>query len=510
MPPFVTRDNTTPRSIARTAGRLTGWLTRWSRGAVLSGSLCLVIVAGCTPAENLALSQRIHGPDKLVVSRNENIRIVDQFGGAYDDPPLQQYANDIGRELHRINELWGDPPHIFILNSPVVTLMSTPGNQIFISRGLLSLLNSEAELASLIAMEMAQISSGASGRRWTNSQRTLGAAVLDELVPGTDLARLIAYADAPYLTGYSMRNSARADRRAVRYLVKAGYDPAAMIDIVRTIQVDSALGARVIETIGGVDPFHFQNLHPRSTSTVAAEISRSIPLPSTATRLGRSDYLNLINGMAIGDDPRLGFVRGRRYINSYDGLSLTVPVGFRLLSGQGIVTARGPAGSLIVADITPPSPGVPLEYYLNTVFLRGVKSRPSEAVSVGGMRGLITRARMPSSLGYVELHIGLVQLDNDRLMRVVLLTPSATSETVAFSMREMIEGIHIPREEEIQDLDAYRLVVRDAGNSASIEQIASTLPYGNLNIERFMLMNGLLPGDRLIPGQKIKFVESIR
>ena len=75
--------------------------------------------------------------------------------------------------------------------------MSTPGNQIFISRGLLSLLNSEAELASLIAMEMAQISSGASGRRWTNSQRTLGAAVLDELVPGTDLARLIAYADAP-------------------------------------------------------------------------------------------------------------------------------------------------------------------------------------------------------------------------------------------------------------------------------------------------------------------------
>ena len=178
----------------------------------------------------------------------------------------------------------------------------------------------------------------------------------------------------PYLIGYSMRNSAKADRRAVRYLVRAGYDPAAMIDIVRTIQVDSALGARVIETIGGVDPFHFQNLHPRSTSTVAAEISRSVPLPSTATRLGRSDYLNLINGMAIGDDPRLGLRGvGGRYINSYDGLSLTVPVGFRLLSGQGIVTARGPAGSLIVADITPPSPGVPLEYYLATVFLRGVK-----------------------------------------------------------------------------------------------------------------------------------------
>ena len=89
MPPFVTRDNAAPGRVARTRWLIAyGWLTHRLHGAALVGLLCLVVVAGCTPAENLALSQRIHGPDKLVVSRNENTRIVDQFGGAYGRSPL--------------------------------------------------------------------------------------------------------------------------------------------------------------------------------------------------------------------------------------------------------------------------------------------------------------------------------------------------------------------------------------------------------------------------------------
>ena len=79
-------------------------------------------------------------------------------------------------------------------------------------------------------------------------------------------------------------------------------------------------------------------------------------------------------------------------------------------------------------------------------------------ISVGGMRGFdysILDAVQPG-LCRVACPVWS-NWDNNRLMRVVLLTPSSTSETMAFSMREMMEGIHIPREEEIQDLDAYRV-----------------------------------------------------
>ena len=82
------------------------------------------------------------------------------YGGAVPSPDLQRYVTDLGRALTRAARRDDLPWRFDVVNSPEVVAFALPGGQVIVTRGLLALLHDEAQLAAVLAHEIAHVSAG--------------------------------------------------------------------------------------------------------------------------------------------------------------------------------------------------------------------------------------------------------------------------------------------------------------------------------------------------------------
>ena len=77
--------------------------------------------------------------------------------GIYDDAALQQYVSDIGLRLARTSDRPNIPWHFAVVDQPAVNAFALPGGYIYITRGILPLLDNEAELAGVLGHEIGHV-----------------------------------------------------------------------------------------------------------------------------------------------------------------------------------------------------------------------------------------------------------------------------------------------------------------------------------------------------------------
>ena len=445
--------------------------------------------AGCTIPEQRKIREMIAGPKASVIAPAMRVRISKEFGGIYDDPALHQYLNAIGDRVRRGAGFERREVRILILNTPRVNLFSGPDDRIYVTRGLLPLVNSEAEMAGLLAMEMAHLFKGHSRslyRRLNSSTEQ----VLNKIAPGSNLAALAQFVDAPYLRSYDKTQSVKADSAAVGYLARAGYNPQALISMGQTIIADSWGSTRMIEQIGGADPFDFRTRHPRSLVAIADAIARTDPKQLTmAIDIGRSAYLSNIQGLLVDDDHGLGTVEGNFFRHQEGGFRFSVPPGFLISAGSGVVTARGPEQAMIIFDIAPPPQVFNLMIHLRDDLARGLALREIEHIRVNGMDGAAAWTLIDTREGRVRVQLAVLLMDKTRLARFMFIMPPGTISALGremsnslFSLRNLDDG---------DSLQPHILRVIQLQQNDTIERLAADMPYGSSNINRFRLINAI-------------------
>ena len=169
--------------------------------------------------------------DEVKIGREQNLQLLEAFGGVYDDPALAAYVTRIGNTLASKAER-SDITYTFtVLNSPIVNALALPGGYIYISRGLLALAGNEAELAGVLGHEIGHVTARHHAQR-QSSQRAAGAASLGVAIlgaiAGVPLAGPTQMLAASFLAGYTRDQEYEADLLGIRYMNAAGYDPRAM------------------------------------------------------------------------------------------------------------------------------------------------------------------------------------------------------------------------------------------------------------------------------------------
>ena len=171
---------------------------------------------------------------------NENYAYMQQAGGGeYDvDPELTAYVQGIGKRLAAVSDR-PLPYEFVVLNSSVPNAWALPGGKIAINRGLLTELDSEAELAAVLGHEIVHAAARHSARQMERGM-LLQAAVLGTAIMSSDsdyanLAVGGASVGAQLISqSYGRSAELEADYYGMQYMSRAGYDPQGAVSLQQT------------------------------------------------------------------------------------------------------------------------------------------------------------------------------------------------------------------------------------------------------------------------------------
>lgn len=277
---------------------------------------------------------------------------VEEQVGHYYDPALTAYVDTVGKRLIAAGEATPYTFRFAITDQAEPNAFAAPGGYIYISRGLLAQLNSEAELAGILAHEISHVS-----RRHHTKQlgKQVGAGLFK--LPGAavgvvneDLGRMINapidMAGQVVLAGYSRSQESEADRYGMRLSAAAGYDPAALADALDGIE-------RTVEVLtGGKHEASFFDTHPTTPTRVVDIEQQSAALawravPPLADRAG---LYRRLDGLWWGEpNPQQGIFHGQQFLSSDLDLSITFPPGWKTINTPRFVGAAQPEGGAFVA-----------------------------------------------------------------------------------------------------------------------------------------------------------------
>ena len=142
-------------------------------GVLLTVFLGFAPLLGC--AQNQATGRNqftafVSAADEQRIGRDEHPKVLEQFGGEYANPRVKAYVQRIGERLAQRSELAGRPFVFTVLNSDVSNAFALPGGYIYITRGLMSLMGSEAELASVLGHEIGHVTARHTAERLSRGQ----------------------------------------------------------------------------------------------------------------------------------------------------------------------------------------------------------------------------------------------------------------------------------------------------------------------------------------------------
>ena len=256
---------------------------------------------------------------ELQIGREGHAAIVAEYG-LYGDSTLAAYVDSVGQSLARVSHMPELKWTFTLLDDPVVNAFAMPGGYIYITRGILAHLNSEAQLAGVLGHEIGHVTARHSAQRLTQ-QQLAGAGLLLASALSKEFARYGEAAQTALglmMLKYGRDDENQSDELGVGYAAKAGYDP-------REIPGTYHMLKRVGESAGQRLPA-FLSTHPdpgdrenrtRALATAAVE-------GKTGLKVAGRPYLQRLDRMVYGRDPRQGYFEGERYYHPQLAFTLAI------------------------------------------------------------------------------------------------------------------------------------------------------------------------------------------
>src|SRR5688500_990233 len=288
-------------------------MTRRTVLALPSLLLGAALVAG--PVASCARNP-VTGKNELsLVSEGQEIEMgrqasqeVAQSIGFVEDPELQAYVAGIGKRMAAKSERPHLPWEFHVVNDAAVNAFAIPGGFIYVTRGLLAHMNTEAELASVLGHEIGHVTARHSVQQISKAQlATLGLGLGSIL--SSDVAQFAGIASqglGVLFLKYGRDAETQADQLGFKYALGLNYDVREMANVFQTLNRASQVGG------GGGRLPEWLSTHPNPENRVAQTEERldTLQVSLANTTVGRSEYLRQIDGITFGEDPRQGFFQG--------------------------------------------------------------------------------------------------------------------------------------------------------------------------------------------------------
>ena len=485
----------------RRSGRR-AWLRRAAVGALaLLVSSCASVEPAPGPVASLAPSAAPQTTGGGAVN-TERKRLIESFGGEYGAPAAERFLNDTLARLAPASETPSEPYRVTILDSPVVNAFALPTGDIFVTRGLLALANDGAEVAAVMAHEIAHVTAHHAAQR-AELEKTaalftrVSSQVLDRPQEGQEVEARMKLS----LAHFSRQQEFEADKIGIGVIAKAGYDPLAASRFLASLERWSALRASLIG-LGAADKPDMLATHPSTPERIAQAIAEAHQVAAPGVgETAREAYLTAIDGIAYGDDPSQGLVRGIRFLHPKLGFAFAAPEGFVLENQAAALIGVGEGGAQALRlDSIAVSESTTLESALASGWIDGVKTNSIETITDGDLP-MATAVAQGEQWSF---RLGAVRLGG-RIYRLIFAAHSLTPAVDA-RFRAAIRSFHRLKPEEMAEARELRLQVVQAQPGDSAETLARRMPFEDKGLAQFLVLNGFERAAPLTPGERYKVV----
>lgn len=490
-------------------------MVRISRKALAFGAATLAL-GGCMTAGDAKIpsSATPITPAEAKQGAEYHPQLLAEFGGAMSGTHAA-YVEQVGKNI-AVQSGLGNARESFtvsLLNSPVNNAFAIPGGYIYTTRQLVTLMNSEAELAAVLGHEVGHVAARHSQRRQQaatkNTLLGIGGAILSGLLLGDSglgqtLSRGFLQGSQLLTLRFSRKQELEADGLGIEYLGRAGYDRRAMGTVLASLAAQNALDARLSGQNASVP--EWASTHPDPASRVQNALARAGTAPAASASVSNRDtFLTRIDGLRYGDDPAQGVIEGSTFIHPVLRLAFTAPAGFYMVNGTRAVSIQGQAGK---AQMTTAAYNGNLESYVRAAFTAAggqnanLAPQTIERTTINGLPAAIGTARVNNGNSQVDLVVVAYEFARDSAFHFITIAPAGRAGTfnaMYQSMRRISAaeaGAVVPR----------KLQVVTVARGDTVANLARRMAYDSAQEERFRVLNALSGTATVTPGQKVKLV----
>lgn len=468
-------------------------------------AVLFAFMAGC--ATNPATGERqislVSSGQELEMGRQADPAIIAEYG-LYQDRDLASYVDSIGQSLGRNSHLPNLRWHFRLLDSPVVNAFALPGGYIYVTRGIVAHLNSEAQLAGVLGHEIGHVTARHSAQQVTNQQLAQVGLIASMIAfkGAREYGGLAAQGLGLLFLKYSRDHENQADELGVQYSVKSRYDP-------RQIPPTYDILKRIGERSGSSLPT-FLSTHPDpgNREVRTRELAEASISGTGANLVVRTnEYRNRIDGIVYGDDPRQGYFENDRFYHPELKIQLIFPSGWQTQNTPSAVFAqneqlaavmRMTMGSSTNRSLTPSE-------YVDSLRARGeivsASGRSEQFRDFPAWTGTVV---IQTQEGQANVVAGFVRIAPGQFLELIGQSRGGAANDAIMSS---IRSVAALTDQDKLNVTPDRVVVKRAPRTGAFSELWAQMGSMAIGVEEGAILNGIRASTTIQSGTPIKTVQ---
>src|SRR4051812_43107436 len=473
-------------------------MTRSVRAAVASA-----ILLGCVrnPATG-KLQLDLLSESQEVEMGKQAAQEVQQTMGTVKDPKLEAYVTRLGQSLAKQTTRPNLPWQFHVVEDASVNAFALPGGPVFVTRGILATLNSEAELAGVMGHECGHVAARHSATQMSKAQiAQIGLGLGSVLSPTVASVGQVAGAGLQVMfLKFSRDDESQADKLGLAYMANDGYDARSMLEVFKTLD-------RVSKLAGGGKLPQWLETHPDPENRLGATQQRlkEIKHDFAGAKVNREEYLRAIDGIVYGEDPRQGFFKGQLFLHPELKFQVQFPEGWKTQNTPEAVAAISAKQDAII-QLQPAGQGTSPEQAAQKFFSQqGIQRGQAAQTSVHGLPAVAAYFAAQSDKGQIG---GLVTFlsYNNTTYAILGYTAAAAIQQHDAEFKSVANSFGPLTDPAPANVQPAKIQLVKLDQPMTVAQFHQQYP-SNLKVEEVALINGLdAPNSPMQPGQTYKRV----
>lgn len=426
---------------------------------------------------------------------------VAQSIGLYNDSKVQAYVADLGKRMAANSERPNLPWEFHVVDDASVNAFALPGGFIYVTRGLMTSINDEAELATVVGHEIGHVTNRHSVQQISKAQvAQLGLGIGSIL--SSDIARFGQLASAGLsilFLKYSRDAENQADQAGFRYALNQNYDVREMTKVFETLnRVGEAGGA------GKLPEWLATHPNPENRIQHIEKILDTLHADPSKGKVNREEYLRYVQGMTYGDDPRQGYFEGTHFYHPQMRFELTFPDGWKVQNTPQAVASISPNQDAIM-QLALAGQASPREAAQQFLSQQGVQAGQGSTTSINGLPAASSYFQAQTQEGVIEGIVSFISYGG-KTFGLMGYTPSGKLSNYDRAFQSTIRSFAELRDRSKLDVNPARVELVKLNRSMTLEQFNAQYP-SSIPLEQLAIINEVEdPGTALQAGRTLKRV----